>query len=183
MAIQRLNIGHTAILVVDMQERLLPAMHEKQGVIDAVSKLIDGSNALGVPILVTEQYRKGLGTTIAPIAQKLESAVCNEEKLKFSSCIKPILDSLRTMGARSVVVCGIEAHVCVLQTCLDLLDSGFVTAVAVDATASRRVADRDAAIERMIQAGVLPVTVESALLELVHEAGTASFKAILPIIK
>jgi nicotinamidase-related amidase len=82
-----------------------------------------------------------------------------------------------------VVVCGVEAHVCVLQTCLDLIDAGYVTAVVTDAIGSRRPTDQDAAVQRMIQAGVVPTTVESILMEFVHEAGTPRFKAVLPIIK
>ena len=110
-------------------------------------------------------------------------AVCRHEKLKFSACIEPVREGLARHAARSVIVCGIEAHVCVLQTCLDLLEFGYVTGVASDAIGSRRAADQIAAERRMIQAGVIPTTVESAILELVHEAGSARFKAILPIIR
>ena len=166
-----------------MQERLLPAMHDAETLTTQAGRLIDGANALGLPVLVTEQYRKGLGATVQPIADRLAKAVCNHEKLKFSACIEPVRDELARRGVRAVIVAGIEAHVCVLQTCLDLADAGLIAAVAVDAIASRRPADRDAAIARMTQAGVVPTTVESALLELVHEAGTERFKAVLPIIK
>lgn len=183
MPVPRLRIDQTALLVIDMQERLVPAMHDSNSVISQVERLIDGANALSVPILVTEQYRKGLGTTIAPLAKKLENAVCCEEKLKFSACIEPIRRHLIENQIRTVLVCGIEAHVCVSQTCLDLLEAGYVMAVAVDAVSSRREADQHVAISRLTQAGVLPVTVESALLELVHEAGTEAFRSVLPLIK
>jgi nicotinamidase-related amidase len=183
MAIPRLELDDTALLVVDVQERLLPAMHNAVDVERQVGRMIDGANVLGVPILVTEQYRKGLGLTVPALAQRLESAVCVQEKLKFSACVEPVLATLKRRAIRSVVVVGIEAHVCVMQTCLDLAESGYVVAVAVDAIGSRKALDQQAAIERLVQSGILPTTVESALLEMVHEAGTARFKAMLPVIK
>lgn len=176
-------MDRTALLVVDIQERLLPHMHNAAEVEGQAGRLIDCCNALGVPVLVTEQYRKGLGVTVASLAGRLSTSVCNEEKLKFSGCIKPVRDHLQDRGIRGVIVCGIEAHVCVLQTCLELIDSGYVTALACDAIGSRRAADQQVAVQRMIHAGVVPTTVESAVLELVHEAGTSQFKAVLPLIK
>lgn len=183
MATPRFTLEHTAILVVDLQERLVPHMHNAAALIQQAGRLIDGANALAVPLLVTEQYRKGLGVTVPQIASRLGGAACNHDKLKFSSCIEPVREEMSKRGIRSVVVCGVEAHVCVLQTCLDLIDAGYVTAVVTDAIGSRRATDQDAAAQRMIQAGVVPTTVESILMELVHEAGTPRFKAVLPIIK
>jgi nicotinamidase-related amidase len=183
MAISRLRIEDSALLVVDVQERLVPVMHDPASIVSQVGRLIDGINALDMPVLVTEQYRKGLGVTVPVLADRLSGAVCNHEKLAFSACIEPVLDELSQRGIRSVIVCGIEAHVCVLQTCLDLAKSGYIVAIAVDAISSRRKIDCDTAVSRMLQAQVLPTTVESALLELVGEAGTDQFKAVLPIIK
>ena len=183
MAPARFQIGQTALLVVDMQEKLLPAIHDEEALVEQVARLIDGANALKLPILVTEQYRKGLGATIPTLADRLGDALCNQEKLKFSACIEPVRAHLADSGVRNVVVCGIEAHVCVLQTCLDLLDNGLIAAVAVDAIGSRRRADLDAAVLRMVQAGVVSTTVESVLLELVHEAGGDLFRAVLPIVR
>ncbi|MEE9211938.1 MAG: isochorismatase family protein [Phycisphaeraceae bacterium] len=183
MPCARLQLEHTALLVVDVQEKLKPHIHAAEQIVRQIGKLIDGAAALGIPTLVTEQYRKGLGRTVPELDKKLDRAVCNHEKLVFSACIEPIRQELIRQGARTVLVCGIEAHVCVLQTCLDLIDSGFMAAVAVDAIGSRWPADRDAAIQRMVQVGVVPTTVESALLELVHKAGGDRFRAVLPIIK
>jgi nicotinamidase-related amidase len=183
MPIQRFSLDHTALLVVDVQEKLLPVMHNAADVERQVARLIDGFNALHRPVLVTEQYRKGLGVTVPALASRLGTAVCNHEKLRFSACIEPIRNELIQRQITSVVVCGIEAHVCVLQTCLELADVGFITGVAVDAIGSRRGADMHPAVARMTQAGIVPTTVESVLLELVHEAGTDRFRAILPLIK
>lgn len=181
--VPRLYPGQTAVLVVDVQEKLVPAMHESAALIAQVGRLLDGAAVLSLPVLVTEQYRKGLGVTVPEIGKRLEKAVCNHEKLRFSACIDPVRAELSSRGIRSVVVCGIETHVCVVQTCLELLDAGYATALAWDATTSRRPGDRDAALARMTQAGVLPTTVESALFELMKEAGTPAFKAMLPVVK
>jgi nicotinamidase-related amidase len=183
MTTPRFRIPHTALLVIDLQEKLVPHMHNAEQVVTESARLIDGANALGLPVLVTEQYRKGLGVSVPQIASRITGAVCNHEKLRFSSCIDPVRKELHDRGIRTVILCGIEAHVCVLQTAIDLCDLGFLTAVAVDAIGSRRKTDQEAAVMRMVQAGVLPTTVESALLEIVQEAGTPMFKAILPLIR
>ena len=138
MSAPRFQIENTALLVVDMQEKLVPMMHNSQSLVQQVGRLIDGASALKLPVLVTEQYRKGLGVTVPELAGRLHGAVCNQEKLKFSACIEPVRDHLAHSRAHAVMVCGIEAHVCVLQTCLDLLDNGFVAALVVDAIGSRR---------------------------------------------
>lgn len=161
----------------------MPVIDRGPEVIEQCGRLLDGANALGMPILVTEQYRKGLGVTVPALQPRVDAALCNVEKLHFSAFVDGIATVLRERGVRQVVVCGVEAHVCVLQTCLDLIDRGYVVFLAVDAAGSRRETDRATAVMRMVQAGVVPTTVESALLELVGEAGTARFKSILPIIK
>lgn len=184
MPAPRLTIDDTALLVVDLQERLVPVMREPDALLAQAGTLIDGAAALELPILVTEQYRKGLGVTVPTIAEKLGGlAVSNHEKLKFSACIEPVLSELNRRQRRTVLVCGIEAHVCVLQTCLDLRKAGFIPAVAVDAVSSRRTLDMEVALRRMEHCGVLLTTVESCLLEIVHEAGTERFKSILPLIR
>jgi len=183
MPTPRLHASQSAILLIDVQEKLLPVMHNNQRIVEQSGRLLDGGAVLNVPILVSEQYRKGLGVTVAALQPRIAKAVCNAEKLRFSAYIDPIAESLRSHNIRQVVVCGIEAHVCVLQTCLDLIDRGYVTFLATDAIGSRHAEDQTAAVQRMIQAGVVPTTVESALLEWVGEAGTARFKSVLPIIK
>lgn len=182
MPTPRLDPRHTALLVVDMQDRLMPVMHETEQLVRRAGRLIDGFNALGLPVLVTEQYRKGLGETVPELAKRLHAARCNQDKLKFTACVEPVRQELIDCGARSVVVAGIEAHVCVLLTALDLLDGGYITAVAVDATSSRRAEDKEMAVSRMTQAGVLPATVESVLFELTQEAGGERFRALREIV-
>jgi nicotinamidase-related amidase len=183
MPISRMIKERSAVLVLDMQEKLLPQIHESERVIQQVARMVDGANALGVPVLVTEQYRKGLGDTVEPIKSKIATAVINAEKTRFSALIDPILDKLRELEVTQVVVCGIETHICVLQTCMDLTEKGFETAVVVDAVSSRRHTDRQAGLLRMNQIGIVPVTVESVLLEWVGDASDAGFKAVLPVIR
>lgn len=183
MAIARFDPDQTSLLVVDLQERLLPVIHDHEAVVSQAGRLLDGAKVLGLPVLVTEQYKKGLGETVPAISEKLGAVARREEKLLFSACIEPVLETLGTLDRHAVLVCGIEAHVCVLQTCLDLIDRGYVVGLVIDATGSRRPTDQAAAVQRVTQAGVVPTTVESVLLEMVREAGTDRFKAMLPIIK
>ena len=183
MANVRFQLEHTAVLVVDVQEKLLPHIHNAGQVQQQVGRLIDGANVLGVPVMVTEQYRKGLGATVAGLVEKMSKTSQIIEKTRFSACTDDMRKMLYKNGIRCVIVCGIEAHVCVLQTCLDLVGCGYLTAVAVDAIGSRRELDQTVAVGRMVQAGIVPATVESVLLEIVGEAATDRFKAVLPIIK
>lgn len=183
MAIPRFSVSGSAVLVVDVQEKLLPAMHNSQQVLEQVCRLLDIAGVLEVPILATEQYRKGLGPTVPEVEKRLAKAVWRSEKMQFSACVPELRMELARRGISHVAVCGIEAHVCVLQTCLDLLEAGYTTAVVTDAVGSRRAMDHQMAIERLIQAGVIPTTVESLALELVRQAGTGQFKCVLPLIK
>ena len=186
----RLTRGTTAVLVIDMQAKLLPLMHNAAAVQTQVARLLAGAAVPGAvvpdlacPVLVTEQYPQGLGQTVPEIADLVKNAVFRQEKTLFSAFSPELAAALQKQGIHAVVVAGIEAHVCVLQTCLDLLDAGYTVAVATDAVGSRRKVDQDAALARLTQAGVIPTTVESALLELVRQAGTPEFKAMLPVIK
>lgn len=183
MAVPRIYPSHTAVLVVDVQEKLLPHMHNREALLPQVVKLLDGARVLSVPVFVTEQYPGGLGRTVPQVFERLDPGVGRHEKLKFSACIEPVREELVKHGVRSVLVCGLEAHVCVLQTCLDLADSGYIAAVVTDAVGSRRESDQAAAVQRMVQAGVLPTTVEAALLELAHEAGGTCFRDLLRVIR
>ena len=183
MALPRFELDRTALLVVDVQEKLLPAIDGAARIEPQCVKLIRGCAAIGVPIMATEQYPRGLGPTVTAVRQALPAATTIESKLKFSACIESVRKRLGEWGSTHVLVCGIETHVCIAQTVLDLLDAGFVTAVVVDAVGSRSPTDHSIALHRLEQAAAVPVSVEMALFELVHEAGTDRFKAILPIVK
>ncbi len=183
MAIARLTLEDTVLLAVDFQERLLGHIENHETVTRRARLLIEAFGRLGVPILATEQYPQGLGRTVPPIAEALGPAVSMVEKVKFSASVEPVRQSLAGLGRRTVVVCGIETHVCILQTALDLATEGYVVAVAADAVGSQRRADHETALARLRQAGILAVTAEMAILEIVHEAGTERFKSIAPLLK
>ncbi|MCP5517072.1 MAG: hydrolase [Verrucomicrobiales bacterium] len=180
---RRLRRDRTALLVVDFQERLLPAIHDPESVVAAAVQLIRGARELDVPVLLTEQYPRGLGPTVEPVRTAV-GALTAFEKTAFSAWgAAGLPERLRDLGAADILLCGIEAHVCVCQTALDLLDAGFRVFVAEDAVSSRTRANRTIGLDRMRQAGALPVSVEMVLFELLTRAGTEEFKRVLKLVK
>jgi nicotinamidase-related amidase len=173
----------TGLAVVDIQERLLPAMHERERLLQNALRLVKGACVLNVPVLVTEQYPKGIGRTVSELAGAIPE-FAPMEKTAFSCCgARDFLPSLASMKVRDVVLCGIEAHVCVCQTALDLLDQDFDVFVVEDAISSRTQENCRIGIERMRDAGAVIVSTEMILFELLGEAGTDQFKKILELIK
>ncbi|HEY8579553.1 MAG TPA: isochorismatase family protein [Beijerinckiaceae bacterium] len=177
----------THLLVVDVQERLLPAMAEPERVVANAARLIGAARRLGVPITVSEQYPSGIGATVAPLRETLGGEAFVAAKMSFSCLREPALAervrSLAAQGRRQMLVCGIEAHVCVLQTALEAAALGLPVYVAADAIASRAPLSREIALKRMERAGVTPVTTEMAIFEWLGAAGGADFKALLPLLK
>ncbi len=179
----RLTRAKAGLVVVDVQERLLPAIFERQRVVQNTVRLIQGAAALRVPIFATEQYRKGLGPTVPEVATTIPG-FAPMEKLAFSACgAAGFIPALRKKKATEAILCGIEAHVCVSQTCLDLLDNGFRVFVAADAVSSRTPENYRVGLDRMRAAGAVIVSTEMALFELLEEAGTAEFRQILSLVK
>jgi nicotinamidase-related amidase len=173
--------GDTALLVVDVQEKLLPAIAGGPRVIWNVRRLIDGAKILGLPVIATEQYPKGLGATIGELAQRVPAVAT---KLTFSCGGCPeLFEDLQSRGIHKILVCGTEAHVCVQQTVMDLLADGWRVYLAVDAVGSRFEIDRDTALRRMDSAGATLTTTEAALFEWCETAGTAEFKQISQLAK
>jgi nicotinamidase-related amidase len=173
------------LLVVDFQERLLPFIRQREQILEAATLLIRGAAIFELPILATEQYPKGIGSTDSALAREIERAGgCVMEKMAFSSCGESALrDELRRIDRDQVIVCGIEAHVCVQQTALDLVTMDYHTAVCADAIGSRSPVDYSVALERMRQMGAAVTTVESVLFELCTECGTPRFKKMIELIK
>lgn len=173
----------TALLVIDVQERLLPVMHDSELLIGNCQRLIEGACILNIPILITEQYPKGLGTTV-PALKEVAGEFTPYEKLHFSCCGHlPFQETIEDMQREQILVCGIEAHVCVLQTTLDLLASDCQVHVVADAVSSRNKNNCQLALERMRGEGAVISTTESALFELLEQAGTASFKSISKLVR
>lgn len=170
-------------VIIDIQERLLPHIYEGEAVLGNCIRLVEGLKILSVPMLVTQQYTRGLGQTVPPVASMFQE-FSPVEKISFSCCDEPMfMKQLAGLDRKFVILCGIEAHVCVLQTCLDLLGSGFVPVVAEDAVSSRRQNDKKVAVKRMRQEGARITTTESILFELTREAGTPVFKSISALVK
>jgi nicotinamidase-related amidase len=179
----RINKDKTAGLIIDIQERLFPFISENEKMVKNVPILIEGLKALDIPIFITEQYVKGLGETIATIARVTEG-IPRTEKIAFSCCDEPtFMEKLALSGRDHVVIAGIESHVCVLQTTLDLLANGFHPVVVEDCISSRRLSDKMVAIERMRKEGAIITTYESLLFELLRYSGTEQFKAISKLVK
>jgi nicotinamidase-related amidase len=182
-----MNIGipnrqQTALLVIDVQERLIPVIYEQEKIIANVNKLLRGAEILGLETIVTEQYPKGLGNTCKEV--ELGEGKTILEKVCFS-CMKsePLADQLKLTNKKTLIVCGVESHICVLKTTLDALQQGLEVHVVADAVSSRTAENKHLAVERMRQAGAFIVSVEMILFMMLNEAGTDEFKAISRLIK
>lgn len=177
------NRDKSALLVIDIQERILPVIFEYERVEQNSIKLIKGFKTLGLPVYYTEQYPKGLG----PTSQKIKEALGDAkpiEKMSFSCSGAPgLFDELQNSKVEQVVLCGIESHVCVMQTALDLLANGFQVHIASDAVSSRREFDFNTALNRMQQNGAEITLTESVLFELLEVCGTEQFKTISKLVK
>lgn len=171
----------TALLVIDVQEKLVVKIPGADALIRDIAFLIDGARLLGVPVLATEQYPKGLGPTVAALASRLPE---RPDKLEFSCCAVPsLIETLHREARPKVLLAGMEAHVCVLQTALDLLARDFRVFIAADAVASRYPVDRDYALRRLEQAGAILTTAESAVFEWVGGATHPQFKAVSKLVQ
>ena len=172
----RLKVEDTALLVVDIQEKLLPKIMQAGEVLRNASFLVNAAKVLGVPVIATEQYPKGLGPTVEPIRGFLTTVW---EKQTFSAVGEGgALDFLKSDARIKVVVVGIEAHICVMQTVLDLLNQGFHVFVCVDAVSSRYAIDVKIALKRMQQAGAILVTAEACVYEWLETSANPAFKEI-----
>ena len=179
----RILADETVGLIIDMQERLYPFIADNDELTRRTGILIEGLKALDVKILGTEQYTKGLGLTIAPLREMLQE-IEFVEKQAFSCCDEPTFyGQLSLVNPRYVILAGIETHVCVLQTCIDLIDNGFHPVVVEDCVGSRNPNDKNIAIRRMQQEGAMITTSESILFELLRFSGTEEFKKISKLVK
>ena len=173
----------TMALVVDFQEKLMPVMAGAECLEARTNILIKGLKTLDVPMIITQQYTKGIGMTIPSI---FESAETEEyfDKVTFS-CFddEAIRAKIEENGKKNVIVCGIESHICVLQTCIDLKEAGYNPILVVDCMSSRKESDKEIAILRAQQEGILLTTTEGILFELTSKAGNPTFKVISKLIK
>jgi len=179
-----LELGRTALAVIDVQESFRAAIPDFAELAARCALVAHAAALLGVPAVVTEQYPKGLGRTAAEIRAVLPEDFAPVEKTAFSSCgAQQFADELERAGARHVLVCGIEAHVCVNQTAHDLLARGYRVHLLTDCVSSRAAHNKQAGLDKMFRSGALPSSTEMALFELMRDARHEQFKAIQKLIK
>jgi nicotinamidase-related amidase len=175
----KLDGERAALVVIDVQEAFRKAIPDFGALTSAIGTLLEGARAIGIPIVVTEQYPKGLGHTVPEIAEHLPEDLTPIEKLCFSA---PEADGFDLEGRDQALVCGIETHVCVNQSVLDLLDRRLEVQVAEDAVGSRFDENKRVGLHKMERAGAVLTSVETALFELVGRAGTDDFKRVQKLI-
>ncbi|MGH2924296.1 MAG: isochorismatase family protein [Solirubrobacterales bacterium] len=179
MSAAKLDRERAALIVVDVQDAFRKAVPDFERVALAASTLVQGAEELELPIVVTEQYPQGLGDTVPEVREILPEDLEPLEKVVFSAAEA---DGFDLGGREQALVCGIETHVCVNQTVLDLLDRGVEVHVAENAVGSRFDSDKRVGLEKMERAGAVLTSVETALFELVGRAGTDEFKAVQKLI-
>mgnify|MGYP002335705443 FL=1 len=180
---ENINSEHSVLLVIDLQSKLAPAIASFNTTLECALQLANASAIHQIPSIITEHYKKGLGESDEKIKQALPSAQYIE-KLSFSACAEEgFLDTISLLQRPHVVVIGTEAHVCVLQTCLDLLQHGYAVTVATDAIASRNAEHKSIAVEQLRQAGAVISCAETIIFQWTKKAGTSTFKQILSIVK
>ena len=180
MSAPKLDPNRAVLVVIDVQEAFRPAVDGFDRIARASGVLVEGAHAVGIPIVVTEQYPRGLGHTVPEVADRLPEGTRRIEKVCFSACEA---EGFELEGRDQVLLCGIETHVCVNQTALDLLEEGVEVHVAADAVGSRTKENRALGLRKVERAGAWPSSVETALFELVRGAGTEEFKRVQALVK
>jgi nicotinamidase-related amidase len=174
-----LDRDRAALVVVDVQEAFRPAVRDFDEVTHGVAAFVQGARILGLPVVVTQQYPKGLGQTVPEVAEHLDG-IEPVDKVTFSAAAA---DGFDLDGRDQALICGIESHVCVSQTAHDLLDRGVEVHVARDAVTSRTDANRELGLHKTEGSGAVLSSVEAALFELLGAAGTDEFKQVQGLIK
>ncbi|MDD2900225.1 MAG: hydrolase [Desulfuromonadaceae bacterium] len=173
------------LVVIDVQEKLCMAMDDAvlKQLVKNVGILLDSAAELAVPVLVTEQYVKGLGPTVAELKEKAAAAPCYE-KMTFSSCgSSDFVAALKSSGRTQVIITGMETHVCVLQTVIELREVGFDVHIVKDAVMSRNKQNWQTAVQAMTLAGAIPTCTESVVFQLLKVAGTDEFKKLSKLVR
>ena len=179
-----LQLTQSALAIIDMQDAFRSRIPNFTEVANRIAVMVQGARLLGLPIIVTEQYPQGLGHTASEILEVLPESLEIIEKTTFSSCgAQSFLAQLEGSAAKQILLCGIEAHICVNQTAHDLLANGFQVHVLSDCVTSRKQSDRRDATRKMQMSGAIPCSVELALFELMRDAKHEQFRAIQKLIK
>lgn len=181
MPIPRLHPDRVALLVIDVQEKLIPAIHQSQRLVHNCSLLLRFASEMNLPCLATEHYPQGLGRTVEGISDAMIDETRRIEKTRFSGAIDVVLQQLTAWRRTQVLVCGIEAHVCVLLSVLDLQAAGYQCFVVSDAVAASQVDQIEWAFRRMESAGAVPTGVMSAMYEILGDASHPSRRAVVDL--
>lgn len=178
-----IKLEESIAMIVDYQEKLMPSIHNHEQVIAKIAQLLTGLKTVGCPVIFTQQYTKGLGMTVPELVETQEE-FHYLEKVTYS-CLdtEEIKEELRKQNKKTVILAGVEAHICVMQTARDLIDQGYQVCIVTDCISSRTEENRQVGIERMKQEGAYVTSVESVLFELLVKAGTPEFKTISKLIK
>jgi nicotinamidase-related amidase len=177
----QMSAADAGLLVIDVQEKLMPFIRDAATMTRNIAFLIDAARMLQIPVQATEQYPRGLGPTVPDLATRLPE---RPDKVAFSSCAVPsVTESFRRGGRSKIVLAGIETHVCVLHTALDLLALDFRVYVAADAVSNRYAVDHEYALRRLEQAGAVLTTAETTVFEWVGAARTPAFKEISRLVQ
>lgn len=180
----RILAEETMALVIDYQERLIPVIHHSEELIRKSRILVKGLRALGIPLVVSQQYTKGIGMTVPEIVEATGEEFTYLDKVTFSCAEdEELLRKISETGRKNIILCGIEAHICVLQTAIDLIAKGYNVVLAEDCIGSRRENDKAVAVRRAEAEGAVITTCESILFELTRVAKTEVFKTISGLIK
>ena len=178
-----LTIDKTVLIVIDVQEKLARAMYDRENLVKKASQMANGARILGIPVIWTEQNPDGLGPTVREVRDYLGDSQ-PVVKFSFSCCGEAkFVEALEACGRKQALILGIECHVCVFQTAIDLLAMGYEAHVVSDAVSSRTAENRTIGLERLKQAGVVITSVEMALFELLKVASGDEFKQILKVVK
>ncbi len=177
-----LNRENTVIMIIDIQERLVPVMKYKDEIIANTKIIIEASNIMDIPIIYTEQYPKGLGHTVEELGEQLDKGK-RFEKTSFSAINEEVKSYLESLGRKKIIVLGMETHVCVYQTVRDLILNGYEVFVANDGVASRTKNNYSNGLELMKNMGAVIVNTETIVFDLLKTAGTPEFKTISKLIK
>ncbi len=179
----KLERNQTVLVVIDVQSKLLPVIYDYPALVENIKRIIKCTQILGIPIVLTEQYPRGLGSTVEEIKETL-SEYHPIEKVSFSCCEEEnFINRIKQLNRKQILVCGIEAHICVYQTCMDLVSEGYEVHLLIDAISSRKRDNRNLTIEKLNGMGVQITSVEMALFEILKDATSDEFKRISRIVK
>ena len=179
-----LTVDNTALVVIDVQGKLAEIMHDKENLFANLERIIKGVQVLDIPIIWTEQVPEKLGPTLPQFSELLTGSSNPISKSSFSCCgVSPFTDALKSLGRQQILISGIETHVCVYQTTLDLLADGYEVQIITDAVSSRTPENRHIALARLKDAGAILTSTEMALFELLRVAEGTEFRQIAKIVK